>query len=177
MAFKKIGKLIVAVDDAELPVLQGYRAKAISNGVIDLKTLEAKEILAMEPEVKCVGGLFSPSTGIIDSHGLMLSYLGDRENCREWLALKSPVLSGNVESDGLVLDVGGQDPITMKARLVINAAGLCAQSVAQTIQGVPSNSVPKRYLARGHHFSLSGKLPFSRLWSTRLPIVRVLVCM
>lgn len=163
VAFQKIGKLIVAVDDAELPELQGYRAKAISNGVHDLKILEAKEILAMEPEVKCVGGLFSPSTGIIDSHGLMLSYLGDLETCGGWLALKSPVLGGRVESDGLVLDVGGQDPITLKARLVIDAAGLYSQSVARTIQGVPANSVPKRYLARGHYFSLSGKSPFSRL--------------
>lgn len=163
VTYNKIGKLIVAVEESERNDLQGYLDKAIKNGVHDLSFVDADTIRLMEPAVRCVGGLHSPSTGIIDSHGLMLAYLGEAQENGAWLALKSPVIDGWVEPDGMVLNVGGNEPLRLKAQLVINSAGLHAQSVARTIKGIPALSIPQEFYARGHYFSLSGKSPFNRL--------------
>lgn len=160
---RKIGKLIVAVDNAELGELRSYFDKAEKNGVRDLSFVDESTIREIEPAVSAVGGLLSPSTGIVDSHGLMLAYLGDAQANGAWLALKSPVLGGKVESDGIMLNVGGEDPLQVKALLVINSAGLYAQSVARSIYGIPTDSIPKEYYARGHYFALSGRSPFNRL--------------
>lgn len=160
---KKIGKLIVAVEDEELGELRSYFEKAKKNGVRDLNFVDASTMREIEPAVRGIGGLLSPSTGIVDSHGLMLAYLGDAQANGAWLALKSPVLGGCVGPDGIMLEVGGEEPLQIKARLVINSAGLQAQSVARSIYGIPADSIPKEHFARGHYFALSGKSPFNRL--------------
>ncbi|HET9149141.1 MAG TPA: FAD-dependent oxidoreductase, partial [Alphaproteobacteria bacterium] len=123
IAHRRIGKLIVAVEESEMASLADRKVKAEANGVGDLRRLTAAEARAMEPELRCVGALHSPSTGIVDSHGLMLAYLGDAEDRGASLALRSPVVGGAVEADGIRLDVGGANPIALKARRVVNSAG------------------------------------------------------
>jgi L-2-hydroxyglutarate oxidase LhgO len=91
---RRIGKVIVACDESELTGLRKYKEQAELNGVDDLRNLSADELSELEPEVRCVSGFLSPSTGIVDSHGLMLSYLGDAQEHGAALALASPVLSG-----------------------------------------------------------------------------------
>lgn len=163
IAHRRIGKLIVAVEESEMASLADRKAKAEANGVGDLRWLTATEASAMEPELRCVGALLSPSTGIIDSHGLMLAYLGDAEDRGASLALRSPVVGGAVEADGIRIDVGGLSPMTLKARLVVNSAGFSAPRVARAIAGIPSKAIPKDHLAKGVYFVLAGKAPFSKL--------------
>jgi len=160
---RRIGKIIVACDDSELPGLMKYKQQADINGVNDLRMLAKEELDQMEPEVRCVAGLLSPSTGIVDSHGLMLAYLGDAENHGASLALRSPVVAGSVANDGIMLDIGGAESMTIECRVVVNSAGLNAQAVARSIAGVPAQSIPPTYYAIGHYYTLSGAAPFRRL--------------
>jgi L-2-hydroxyglutarate oxidase LhgO len=160
---RRIGKVIVACDDTELATLKKYKAQAEANGVDDLKMLSGDELAGMEPEVRCVAGFLSPSTGIIDSHGLMLAYLGEAESHGAALALASPVVSGRVENDGIVLEVGGAEPMAVKCGMVVNSAGFSAQAVARSIAGIASETIPATHYAIGHYYTLSAAAPFRRL--------------
>src|SRR4051794_5162789 len=163
IAHRNVGKLIVAVEDSEMTSLKARKAAAEANGVMDLRWLTAAEAKAMEPQLHCVGAVLSPSTGIIDSHGLMLAYLGDVEDKGGALALKSPVTGGAVEDDGIRLTVGGASPTELKARIVVDSAGFSAPKVARSIAGTPASTIPKDYLAKGAYFTLGTKAPFERL--------------
>jgi L-2-hydroxyglutarate oxidase LhgO len=160
---KRCGKLIVATSEAQIATLEGIRAKAAANGVDDLRLLTRDEAQAMEPNLQCHAALLSPSTGIVDSHGLMLALLGDAENAGAMLAVQSPVLSGAVTDDGIRLEVGGDTATTLLARTVVNSAGLTAPDMARRIAGMPAPCIPPQYYAKGCYFTLAGRAPFSRL--------------
>jgi L-2-hydroxyglutarate oxidase LhgO len=160
---KRCGKLIVATSEAQVATLEGIRAKAAANGVDDLRLLTRDEAQAMEPNLQCHAALLSPSTGIVDSHGLMLALLGDAENAGAMLAVQSPVMSGAVTGDGIRLEVGGETATTLLARTVVNAAGLTAPDMARRIDGMPAQCIPPQYYAKGCYFTLAGRAPFSRL--------------
>jgi L-2-hydroxyglutarate oxidase LhgO len=160
---QRIGKVIVATADDEIPTLNKYKEQAERNGLTDLRWLSAQDVHALEPSVRAVAGVLSPSTGIIDSHALMLAYQGDAENHGAFVVLGSPVCGGQVTGSGTLLDVGGQEPMRIAARVVINAAGLTAPAVARSIAGVPAASIPSQYYCKGHYYVLSGKAPFNRL--------------
>lgn len=162
VAHRNCGKIIVASDAAQHADLDRIAAAARGAGVEDLQRIGAAEARALEPEVSCTDAILSPSTGLVDSHGLMLALLGDAEQAGAMLALSSPVEGGAVTDDGIVLHVGGADPVTVCAATVVNAAGLWAQPVAQSITGIPAPSIPPRHFARGVYFTLTGKQPFSR---------------
>ncbi|HTP94698.1 MAG TPA: NAD(P)/FAD-dependent oxidoreductase [Burkholderiales bacterium] len=163
IAHRRIGKLIVATDAAQRDSLAKYKAQAEANGVTDLAWLTPAELAEYEPAVRCVAGVFSPSTGIIDSHALMLAYLGDAENCGATLVLKSPVVSGAATHDGIRLEVGGAEPMSVVCDSVVNCAGLHAQALARSIAGVPARTIPPTYYAIGHYYRLAGKAPFRHL--------------
>jgi L-2-hydroxyglutarate oxidase LhgO len=110
-----------------------------------------------------VAALLSPSTGIVDSHAFMAALLGDAEAHGAMLALNTPVVGGLVEHDGIVVETGGAEPMTLKARRLVNAAGLGAQAVAASLRGMPAERIPPQHLAKGSYFSLAGRAPFSRL--------------
>ncbi len=161
---KRIGKLIVASEESERPRLKALQQKAAENGVDDLILLSAKEVEQLEPAVRAVGGLLSPSTGVIDSHSLMLAYQGDAEAAGAMIAFLSPVVGGRIRAEGGVeIDVGGDEPMTLAADLVVNSAGLDAVAVASSWDGAPVEKFPKASMAKGNYFSLLGKQPFSRL--------------
>jgi L-2-hydroxyglutarate oxidase LhgO len=160
---RRIGKIIVATAPDQVPGLRLYQEQAAINGVGDLEWLEPARLRELEPEVACVAGVLSPSTGIIDSHGLMLAYLGEAQEHGAALALASRVISGRAESGGITLEVGGTEPVTLHCRSVVNAAGFSAQSVARSISGIPPATVPPAYYAIGHYYTLAGKAPFRRL--------------
>jgi L-2-hydroxyglutarate oxidase LhgO len=160
---RRIGKVIVACDESELAGLEKYRTQAEINGCDDLALLSGAELAQMEPSVRCVAGFLSPSTGIIDAHGLMLAYIGDMEAHGGALALASPVVSGEVTGDGILLQVGGAEPMSLLCRTVINSAGFHAQAVSRSIAGVPAESIPGTWYAIGHYYTLSRKAPFNRL--------------
>lgn len=159
---RRCGKFIVATSDEQMPELERLKQAAAANGVSDLEWLTPDQVRAEEPAVFCVGALWSPSTGIIDSHGLMLAYQGDAEANGAMIAFNAPVAGGRVTDGGIELSVGGAEPSSIEARLVINSAGLHAQRVASSIAGVPPDSVPPCYYAKGNYYSLVGRSPFRR---------------
>jgi L-2-hydroxyglutarate oxidase LhgO len=158
---RRCGKLIVATDAAQVAELESIRAKAHANGATDVARIPKEEAIAMEPELYCVAALHSPSTGIIDSHALMLAYLGDAEAHGAMLAVKSPVQGARVSGDGIEIRVAGSEPVL--ARTVINSAGLRAPTVAKLISGYPSQLAPRELYAKGNYYSLTRKSPFQRL--------------
>lgn len=158
-----VGKLIVATTIDEEAQLDAILAKGRTNGVERLDRLSAAEAHAMEPAVRCAAALHSPNTGIIDTHGYMLALQGDIEAAGGLVALKSPVLGGEVTDKGLLLKVGGDEPSEILCGCVVNSAGLGAQGVGAAIAGLPRETVPPLHLCKGNYFLLSGKVPFSRL--------------
>lgn len=160
---KQVGKLIVATTEEDIPGLNKYVEQGQAAGVHDLRLISLAELREMEPEVKAVAAVHSPSTGIVDSHGLMLGYLGDAENAGALLALNSPVLGGEVTPDGIVLRVGGAEPMEVLCRDVINAAGLYAHKLAASLDGMPQALVPAVHYAIGRYYTMSGKSPFHHL--------------
>lgn len=160
---RRCGKLVVATDGSQLPGLDRLMAQAAANGVNDLKRLSAAEAKKLEPQLACVGALLSPSTGIVDSHGLMLALQGGLQRHGGDVALSSPVgrvVCGRGEH---VLHVGGSEPMELAARIVINAGGLWAPSLAARTEGLNPEYVPRAYFSKGNYFSLNGRAPFSRL--------------
>lgn len=129
----------------------------------DLRLLDRADVAALEPALDVHAALLSPSTGIVDSHGLMLSLLGAAEARGAMLALGSPVLGGAADGDGIVLEVGGEAPSTLRARCVVNAAGLDAVALGHAIRGPAAARAPQAHFARGVYFSYTGKAPFSHL--------------
>ena len=163
IAHRRCGKLIVATDEAQIPTLEKIRRHALAAGVDDIQAIRANEAIAMEPELFCIAALHSPSTGIIDSHGLMLAYQGDAEDHGAMIAFKSPVERGQVAEDGITLDVGGAEPMRLCCNVVVNSAGLFAPVLAQKFAGFPKDRIPRAWFAKGNYYALQGRAPFSRL--------------
>ena len=156
-------KLIVATDPAGVEDLRALAGVARRNGVNDLTLISGAEAGMLEPGLRCVGALLSPSSGIIDSHGLMLALLGDLENAGGAIAFSSPVVAGRVTEEGIDLTLGGAEPMTLLARLVVNSAGLWADALARSISGLDPAFIPSLRPAKGQYFTVTGKAPFSRL--------------
>ena len=158
---RRCGKLIVGTDALHLKELESLKSRAAANGVTDLVPLTREQALALEPELACVAALHSPSTGIIDSHALMLAYLGDAERHGAMLALRSSLQKAVIKKDGFELHVAGADPVLCS--VLVNSAGLRAPSVARSIQEFDSKFIPRELYAKGNYYSLARRAPFTRL--------------
>jgi L-2-hydroxyglutarate oxidase LhgO len=115
----------------------------------------------MEPALECVAAVHSPSTGIVDSHALMLALQGDLENAGGLVALNSPLARAHCTAEGIVLLA--EDGTELLAASVVNSAGLRAPALAARFTGLDALHVPAAYYAKGNYFTLSGRAPFSRL--------------
>ena len=165
ISHNRCGKLIVATSDDQVADLEKIKQFAFQNGVTDLEVLSKAEAQALEPNLSCVGALLSPSTGIVDSHSLMLALQGDIENEGGFVVFNTPVESIDVnETDGghsLNIKCGGEEPMEMECDVIVNAAGLFAPEVAKHA-GDPD--APKPFFAKGSYFKLEGtRSPFSKL--------------
>lgn len=160
---RRLGKLIVATNDAEAENLDGIRQRAAANGVDDLVPLSAAQARDLEPALAATAALLSPSTGIIDSHAYMLALKGEAEAAGAAIAFSSPLLGARVVGGGFELDVGGDDPMQLGANILVNAAGLHAPDLAGLIEGLDRAFIPRAYYAKGSYFALAGTSPFSRL--------------
>ena len=165
VAHQRLGKLIVATTPEQVAQLAGIQTKAAANGVHDLRQISAAEARALEPALQCHAALLSPSTGIVDSHGLMLALQGDMENAGGLLALLSPVQAIAVGQGSAThpLRVSTEDGTELAARCVVNAAGLNAVTVAHRTEGLDKALLPQAFCAKGNYFTLAGRAPFSRL--------------
>jgi len=161
---RQLGKLIVAASESEHETLKGIQQKAQANGVTDLQWLSASQAQALEPALACSAALLSPSTGIIDSHGLMLAYQGDAENAGAQCVFHCPFESARaLPGGGFEVSFGGAEPMKLTCDHLINAAGLSACTTAQGIAGLDPAHIPKAYLCKGSYFNLQGKSPFDHL--------------
>lgn len=164
VAYRRCGKLIVATTPAQVNALASFERNAQACGVDDLRWLDVGQIGDIEPALHCHGALFSPSTGIIDSHGLMLALQGDAERAGAMLAFGARVARGRVVAGGIELEVmTGTTPMSLRAATVVNSAGLQAIDVARAIEGLAAEHVPRRYYAKGSYFTCAQRAPFSHL--------------
>jgi len=163
VAHRRIGKLIVAARDAEIAELEAIKRKAEVNGVADLEWLDPAGARKLEPAITCVAALLSPSTGIVDAHGLMLALQGEAEAAGASVVFRAPVQGGAIEDNSILLDVGGVQPMTLRCKRLVNAAGLGAQPLARALRGLDPKTVPPLYYSKGNYFGLTGKTPFTHL--------------
>jgi L-2-hydroxyglutarate oxidase LhgO len=165
VAHRRVGKLIVATTQAEVGLLERYRANAVANGVDDLAWLTSGQVLGLEPEVRCTRALWSPATGIVDVHELMLALRSDLEAGGGEVVVNTRV--------GAVRHFGGGYEVALvgaptgapavRCRRLVNAAGLEAPALARGIAGLSPAAIPRAYFARGQYFVLQGRAPFRHL--------------
>ena len=161
--YRRCGKLIVACEESDADRLEAIARQAEANGVDDLVWKTRREVAELEPAIHCNQAFFSPSTGIIDSHALMLALQGDAEDAGAVVVFKSPVLGAECRSNAITLRVGGEEPSKIQCRQVINSAGLDAPDLARRFVGLFEEHIPAAYLARGNYFALAQKAPFRHL--------------
>jgi len=161
---RRLGKLIVATRAEEVARLEAIAKSAQACGVHDLEWLAEPDITRLEPSVRALRALFSPSTGIVDTHGLMEALRRDATDRGAQVVTSSPVTSGQVlDSGGFQLEIGGKEPFSLRCTSVVNAAGLWATHAARSIRGIPAASIPVQHYAKGHYFTLQGTPPFTHL--------------
>lgn len=163
---QRCGKLIVATRSEQIPALQALAQQGRDNGVDDLQWLDARQARALEPALQGQAALLSPSTGIVDSHALMLSLHAEIEAHDGLVVCRAPVLGACIQQKGaagFVVQVGGAEPMELHTRRLINCAGLQAIALAHRFEGLPPETIATGQLAKGNYFSLTGKAPFSRL--------------
>ena len=161
---QRCGKLLVATSEAHLAQLDAVMAQAHANGVTDVVRLSAAQAQAMEPALHCLGALHSPSTGIVDSHALMLALQADLDQAGGMVVLRTPVQRVDLAAQpGARHTVWTQEVMGLAARIVVNAAGLDASALAQQFAGLAPRHVPTAFFAKGNYFSLAAKAPFTHL--------------
>lgn len=163
IAHRRCGKLTLAAGESDLATLENIERNARANGVLDLAWLDANEARRVEPALTCIAALFSPSTGIIDSHGLMQSLLADAERHAATVAFGTRVTAMRPCTGGIDILIDGASEPAVRARSVVNAAGLGAHRVAAAILEFPPRFIPRISYAKGSYFALSGRAPFTRL--------------
>jgi len=168
----RCGKLIVATAPEQLAKLAALKETAAANGVDDLAFLDRAAAVALEPQLRCFAALSSPSSGIVDSHALMLSYQGDLEAAGGICVFNTRVVRASCAGNGIVVETAGAaadaaasagQSLSLRARLLVNCAGLHAQRLAALMEGFPAQHVPPTFFCKGNYFSLAGRAPFSRL--------------
>ena len=163
LPYDNCGKLIVATSDAQLARLEGIVEKARANGVLDIEWRTPEAVAELEPHIVCTGALFSPSTGIIDSHSFMQSLLGDVENQGGAFISNTRFLRAEPADGGFIVHTESQgEAFSLKCRHLINSGGLYAHEVAAGIEGLDPAFVPVIHYARGNYFTITDR-PFSRL--------------
>jgi len=160
---KKVGKLIVAVDEKQTAKIEGIARQGEINGVEGLEFLGGNAARAMEPALYCTAALLSNETGIIDSHGFMLALEGDLEDRGGMIAFNTKIERLTPSASGWEVTFGGTESGTLTVDAVINSAGLGAQTIARATDGYPQTRVPRLVLAKGNYFGFAGRPAFSHL--------------
>ncbi len=162
--FKRCGKFVIATSEQQHSGLRELQQNARANGVDDLVLLDRAETRSRIPQLRCFSALWSPSTGIIDSHAYLLSLQGDLENAGGVVVFNSTVTGGSVNNGMLELAVeNGGDCFRLAAGTVVNCAGLGGDRLARAIEGIDTDALPSYSYARGNYFSYAGESPFTSL--------------
>jgi L-2-hydroxyglutarate oxidase LhgO len=161
--YRRCGKLIVATTEDQVGELRVLQRRAVANGVTDLRILDSAGARALESELRCVAALESPSTGIIDSHSYMLALQGDAEVHGALFALRTRVTALSPAGSAVALTFQGDSESSLSARLVVNAAGLTAHTLANSMFVHTGAPAIRMHYAKGSYFSVAGPSPFGRL--------------
>ncbi|WP_342617397.1 NAD(P)/FAD-dependent oxidoreductase [Rhodoferax sp. GW822-FHT02A01] len=162
IAHRRCGKLIVATDEDQLKALVQLQLRAQANGVSDLVWLDGTQAHTLEPALRCVAALHSPSTGIVDSQSFMRALHADLEDAGGVVVFNTRVERRDDQGERGAQWVL-QDGTRVVAMSVVNAAGLQAPDLACQIEGLDSAHIPTPHFAKGNYFALTGRAPFSRL--------------
>jgi len=158
----KIGKLIVATEQSEFAQLDELLAKGTRNGVSGLSIIEGPAITALEPNVIALAAIYSPRTGIIDSHSLMKYLHADANTSGVTFSFGSEVNRITPGKDGSVIGIKNED-YTFLSKVVINSAGLFADQIAG-LAGIDIEKAGYRLsYYKGSYFSYSKASPVKRL--------------
>ena len=161
---RRCGKLIVAASETQHAELEAIRTQGQASGVDDLAIVDRATAAKLEPGVVCTSALTSPSTGIVDGHGLMTSLQGDLETAGGTVALRCEFLRGQKERNGFTLRIRSVgEPVDVHARALVNSAGLAAGHVARHIEGLATRDIPRIRFAKGNYFIYRGRHPFRHL--------------
>lgn len=160
---RRTGKLIVATSPAETAKIEAIHATGLSNGVEGLDLITGAAARAWEPDLACEAALWSPETGILDTHAYMLALQGEIEDAGGAIALATPFQQADQIPGGFRVHTGGADPATIACRCLVNSAGLHAQRTASRIAGLAPGHIPALVLTKGNYFSCAGRSAFSRL--------------
>ncbi|RLT92147.1 NAD(P)/FAD-dependent oxidoreductase [Ketobacter sp.] len=164
IAHRRLGKLVVATSTRQEDALSDLQARAETNGVTDLAWISAKRLRVLEPNLRAKHALMSPSTGIIDSHGLMQALTQDLEAGPGLLSLQTELLAATRHGNGYQLELNSVgERYRCRCDVLINAAGLSAQTVATRIEDGSPQPLPQLHLCRGNYFAYPGRAPFSHL--------------
>lgn len=163
IAHDACGKLIVATSEDQIATLRGIQARAAAAGMPDLELWPAERARELEPELACTAALWSPTSGIVDSHGLMLAFQGDAEDRGAMIAFGAEVEALRVGDRAIELHVGGAEPMRLEAEIVVNSAGLDAPGLAARTSGLPDQAAPRGFYCKGSYYQLAGRSPFRRL--------------
>ena len=158
VGYKRIDKIIVAADAEETKEIERLYRQGIENGVDGLTFLTRAEIKRLEPNVEAIAGFLSPSTGIIDSWGLMRSFYGRaRENGADFV-FNAEAIGIEKTSDGFKVSVKEtESPVSIHATTVINAAGLFSDKVA-ALAGIDIEKAGYRiHYCKGEYFAVDTK--------------------
>jgi L-2-hydroxyglutarate oxidase LhgO len=164
VAHDKCGKLVLAPEVSEIEAIEAILRQSQINGVENVRELTGAQAQALEPEVRCQMALHSAETGIFDSHGYMLALEGEIEDAGGAIAFAAPFEgAAPLEGGGFEVRAGGDEPATLRARQLVIAAGLGAQTAAAKIEGFPAADIPTLHFGKGSYFALAGKAPFKML--------------
>ena len=165
---KNYGKLIVATDDSQIEGLEALKEKGERNNVPGLEIISGETLSQKEPNLKAVAALYSPLTGVVDSHGYMVQLEAEAENAGAIIAYQSRFVSAHQSAhqsaNGYDVVIDGQgEEMTLSCRQIINAAGHGSFQVSRNIDAMNDASIPPHYIAKGQYFTTTKKPPFSHL--------------
>jgi len=164
VAYDKCGKLVVATEASEELRLAEILQQAETNGVEGMTALSGAEARAMEPDLRATAALWSPESGIFDSHAYMLALQGEIEDRGGAVVVRTPFEgAATLPGGGFEVRAGGAEPTRIRTRSLVLAAGLGAQEAARRVDGFPQTDIPPARYGKGSYFSLKGTAPFSRL--------------
>ena len=160
---RRISKLLVATAESQLGKLGAIQETAIRNGVDDLQPITGEDARRLEPELSCVAALLSPSTGVIDTHGLMLALEGHIEAGGGQVVLNTRVERLAWTPGGLFeIRTGGEASATITSRHLVLSAGLHTTKLARTLPWTDTWRPPETYFAKGQYYAYTGRSPFGR---------------
>lgn len=160
---KKIGKLIIANNQADITALENIQNNADKNAV-ELTLLDQTDCQKLEPQVAAKAGLYSKNTGIIDSHSYMQTLLMLAQQQGVLFSPNTQFLQAEKQNSGFQVMLNTQDgKYQLQCRSLINSAGLHAPTIANNIDALNKNHTAQYHYCRGHYFSYQGQSPFSHL--------------